>query len=147
MRPRVADIGDQPRNRAGLDGEHCGPLWMASKLQNSVQPMAFLTTERSDGINANMKADLVHQEKRVLPDGSIVEMVIWRVPTPLLGSAHSYKYRLYFGREGKRVVGFDNERGKGDHRHLDGVEQPYVFSSVETLVQDFLSEIDRRMPE
>ena len=94
-----------------------------------------------------MKADLVHQEKRMLRDGSIVEMVIWRVPTPLLGSAHSYKYRLYFGREGKRVVGFDNERGKGDHRHLDGVEQPYVFSSVETLVQDFLSEIDRRMPE
>ena len=109
--------------------------------------MAFLTTERSDGINANMKADLVHQEKRVLPGGSIVEMVIWRVPTPLLGSAHSYKYRLYFGREGKRVVGFDNERGKGDHCHLDGVEQPYVFSSVETLVRDFLSEIYRRMLE
>ncbi len=97
-------------------------------------------------MNANMKAELVHQEKRALPDGSIVEMAIWKVPSPLPGSAHSYKYRLYFGREGKRIVGFDNERGKGDHCHLDGVEQPYVFSSVETLVQDFLSEVFRRMP-
>lgn len=110
-------------------------------------PLAFLTTEWTDGINANKKADLVYQEKRVLPDGSLVDMVIWRVPTPLLGSAHFYKYRLYFSREGDRFVGFDNERGKGDHCHLDGVERPYVFNSVETLVRDFLSEIYRRMPE
>jgi Family of unknown function (DUF6516) len=105
-----------------------------------------LTIDQTDGINANMKTELVHREKRVLPDGSIIEMVIWKVPTPLLGSAHSYKYRLYFGREGKRVVGFDNERGKGDHFHLDGIEKPYVFNSVETLVRDFLSEVYRRMP-
>ena len=135
---------------AQLGGSRSRALWFlvdGNKAMKRCSPLAFLTTARADGINANMKADLVHQEKRMLRDGSIVEMVIWRVPTPLLGSAHSYKYRLYFGREGKRVVGFDNERGKGDHRHLDGVEQPYVFSSVETLVQDFLSEIDRRMPE
>ena len=108
--------------------------------------MTFLTIDQTDGINANMRAELVHREKRVLPDGSIIEMVIWKVPTPLLGSAHSYKYRLYFGREGKRVVGFDNERGKGDHYHLDGIEKPYVFDSAETLVRDFLSEVYRRMP-
>jgi hypothetical protein len=102
---------------------------------------------KSDGINANMKARLLQREKRVLPDGSIVEMVIWQLPKPSPGSSHSYKYRLYYGRDGKRIVGFDNERGKGDHRHLDGVERPYVFASVETLVQDFLSEVFRRMPE
>lgn len=146
MRPRVADIGDQPRNRAGLDREHCDSLAMVDGATRRRSALAFLTTGRADGINANMRAELVHQEKRVLPDGSIVEMVIWKVPSPLLGSAHSYKYRLYFGREGKRIVGFDNERGKGDHCHLGGVEQPYVFSSVETLVQDFLSEVFRRMP-
>ncbi len=94
-----------------------------------------------------MKADLVHQEKRVLVDGSIIEMVIWKIPKPLLGSAHFYKYRLYFGRKGNRIVGFDNEYGKGDHCHLDGVEKPYVFNSVEALVRDFLSEVFRRMPE
>lgn len=94
-----------------------------------------------------MKAALVRWNKRVLPDGSIVEMVIWKVPAPISGSRHLYKYRLYYGRDGKRIVGFDNERGKGDHCHLDGIEKPYAFSSVETLVQDFLSEIYRRMPE
>ena len=102
---------------------------------------------KSDGINANMKARLPQRENRVLPDGSIVEMVIWQLPKPSPGSSHSYKYRLYYGRDGKRIVGFDNERGKGDHRHLDGVERPYVFASVETLVQDFLSEVFKRMPE
>ena len=94
-----------------------------------------------------MKAELLHQEKRVLPDGSIVEMVIWKVPAPLLGSSHSYKYRLYFGRQGRRIVGFDNERGKGDHCHLDGVETTYAFTSVDALVRDFLAEVFRRMPE
>ena len=63
----------------------------------------------------------------VFPDGSIVEMVIWKLPRPVAGSAHSYKYRLFFGRNGMRLVGYDNERGKGDHRHLDGHEIPYAF--------------------
>lgn len=111
------------------------------------RPLAYLTTEQGDGINANMRAELVYQDKRVLPDGSIVEMVIWKVPAPLLGSAHSYKYRLYFGRDGRRIVGFDNERGKGDHCHLDGVETAYTFTSVEALVRDFLAEVYRSMPE
>lgn len=92
-----------------------------------------------------MKAELVHKEKRVLPDGSIVEMVIWQVPRPVEASRHFYKYRLYFGRNGVRIVGFDNERGKGDHCHLDGAEIAYAFTTVEKLVADFLLEVRRRM--
>jgi hypothetical protein len=99
---------------------------------------------KNDGINANMKASLVYRSKAVLPDGLIVEMVIWRLPVPVLGSKHSYKYRLFYGRDGKRVVGFDNERGKGDHCHLDGEECPYVFTEVETLMEDFLREVRKR---
>lgn len=94
-----------------------------------------------------MKAELIHKDKRILPDGSIFEMVIWKVPSPVKASAHDYKYRLFFGRNGERIVGFDNERGKGDHCHLDGVETPYVFTNVETLVSDFLTEVRRRMPK
>lgn len=92
-----------------------------------------------------MKAELVHKEKRVLPDGSIIEMVIWKVPEPVEASRHSYKYRLYFGRKDIRIVGFDNERGKGDHCHLDGTETAYTFTTVEKLVADFLFEVRRRM--
>ncbi|MGI9169820.1 MAG: toxin-antitoxin system TumE family protein, partial [Caulobacteraceae bacterium] len=75
---------------------------------------------------------------------AVLELVIWRVPTPVEGSAHGYKYRLFYGREGKRIVGFDNERGKGDHRHLDGVETAYTFTTVEAVVRDFLAEVEKR---
>jgi hypothetical protein len=88
-----------------------------------------------------MKAVLVHRERLDLDDGSIVEMVLWRVPEPVAGSRHSYKYRLYFGREGVRLVGYDNERGKGDHRHGREVEEPYTFTTVEQLMNDFLTDV------
>jgi hypothetical protein len=92
-----------------------------------------------------MKAEKLLHEKRVLRDGAIVEMVIWKLPTPVLGSDHAYKYRLFFGRDGRRIVCFDNERGKGDHCHLDGEEKPYPFTSVEQLRNDFLAEVTRRL--
>lgn len=47
-------------------------------------------------------------------------MVIWRVPSPVPPSAHRLKYSLFYGRPGVRAVGYDNERGKGDHRHFEG---------------------------
>ena len=90
-----------------------------------------------------MKAELVYRTKRVLSDGSIIEMVIWRLPEPVPGSAHGYKYRLYFGKDGLRLVGYDNERGKGDHRHLDQGETAYRFTTPEQLVHDFLEDVRR----
>lgn len=90
-----------------------------------------------------MKASLLHRDRFDFDDGTTVEMVIWKVPEPVAGSSHSYKYRLYFGRMGKRIIGYDNERLKGDHRHVAGREEPYLFVDVETLVRDFLAEIDR----
>ena len=49
----------------------------------------------------------------------------------------------YYGYPGRRVVGYDNERGKGDHRHLGGREESYRFSGVEALIADFLSDVKR----
>jgi hypothetical protein len=46
------------------------------------------------------------------------EMTIWEVASPVIGSAHKLKYSLFYGVNGKRLVGYDNERGKGDHRHI-----------------------------
>jgi hypothetical protein len=89
-------------------------------------------------------AKLIRRQKSVFSDGAILEVVIWRVPQPVEGSAHSYKYRLYYGREGQRIVGYDNERPKGDHRHLDGVEEAYTFNTVEDLMRDFLADIEKR---
>ena len=50
-------------------------------------------------------------------------MHIWKVPSPVQGSAHELKYRLFYGYPGRRLVCYDNERGKGDHRHIDGREE------------------------
>ncbi|MGC8535160.1 MAG: toxin-antitoxin system TumE family protein [Rhizomicrobium sp.] len=78
-----------------------------------------------------MKAELLFRQRIEYDDGSLVEMVLWRVPSPVPPSGHRLKYSLFYGRSGVREVGYDNERGKGDHRHLDGVETAYVFTSVE----------------
>ena len=47
------------------------------------------------------------------------------------------QYSLFYGRPGVREVGYDNERGKGDHRHLGEIEAPYLFRTVEQLISDF----------
>jgi hypothetical protein len=88
-----------------------------------------------------MRAVLLHRDRLDLDDGSIVEMVLWQVPEPVPGSRHLYKYRLYFGRDGRRLILYDNERGKGDHRHRGDLEEPYEFSSVDQLVGDFLANV------
>ena len=87
-----------------------------------------------------MKAELLFHQ-RIDYDGAIVEMVLWRVPSPVPPSVHWLKYSLFYGRPGIREVGYDNERGKGDHRHFQGTETAYAFTSVEQLVADFWSDV------
>jgi hypothetical protein len=88
-----------------------------------------------------MKATRAYYDRGEFPDGAIVEMTIWRVPEPVSGCTHAFKYSLFYGFPGKRLVGYDNERGKGDHRHIERREVRYAFSSVEQLVVDFLSDV------
>ena len=91
-----------------------------------------------------MKARLIHRFKNITPEGDIIEAVIWKVPNPVKPSEHSYKYRVVYIVNGNRVVGFDNEHGKGDHCHLDGIERNYDFTNVEQLMADFIAEIEKR---
>lgn len=88
-----------------------------------------------------MKARLLAHTKEVRDDGTIVEVVIWELPQPLEPCEHRYKYRLFYGGQEFERVRYDNERGKGDHRHLGGREVGYVFTSVEQLLDDFESDI------
>ena len=82
-------------------------------------------------------AELIFEGKQVLEDGSIIEMRIWRVPSPVPPSTHTFKYSLFYGRPGELIVLFDNERGKGDHRHIVEVEGAYRFETPEQLIDDF----------
>lgn len=97
-------------------------------------------------MTVRQKARLLLRSKEVLSDGAIVELVIWLLAEPVPGCSHPYKYRLYYGKSGTRLVGFDNERPKGDHVHLGRKENEYAFDGVDKLVEDFLSAVqDRRM--
>jgi hypothetical protein len=88
------------------------------------------------------KAVLLARTKEVRDDGAIVEVVIWRLPRPLPPSTHDFKFRLYFGCGGIDRVRYDNERGKGDHRHVNGQELSYEFESVDRLLDDFERDVD-----
>lgn len=57
--------------------------------------------------------------RRDLPKGDIIQVAVWLLPSPLPGSSHPYKYRLHYQTaDGSEVIRYDNERGKGDHRHI-----------------------------
>lgn len=81
-------------------------------------------------------------ERHVLTEDSFAELVIWQVPATVKGSTHSFKYRLAFVVRGECVVRYDNEIGKGDHRHAGGKERAYTFTSPEKLLADFWQDVD-----
>ena len=87
------------------------------------------------------KAVLLLHRKRIHDDGAVSEVELWRVPAPVPGSAHPFKYSLFHGYPGRRAVGYDNERGKGDHRHRDGEQAPYAFVSLDRLIADFEADV------
>jgi predicted transcriptional regulator len=88
-----------------------------------------------------MRATSIAALKESRDDGSIVEIVIWQVPEAVPPSTHAYKYRLYYGKDGISRVRYDNERGKGDHKHVREVEEEYVFETLEKLLADFRSDV------
>jgi hypothetical protein len=81
--------------------------------------------------------------KRVYADGLIVQVVVWWLPGAAPPSRHRYKYRLFCGRPGGRLVGFDNERGKAGHKHVLDTESAYRFTTLEKLVKDFAAAIEQ----
>jgi uncharacterized protein DUF6516 len=134
-RRQVADPPERPR-ASSTAAMH------ALRQHREVRSWRF-TPLRSYGILCHMRAVLAFHDKQVLPDGAIVEMKIWRVPMPVPGSAHGLKYRLFYGVPGTRLIAYDNERDKGDHRHFQGKEERYIFETVEQLVADFLADVRR----
>jgi len=93
---------------------------------------------------SNMRADRLLDERHVLSETAFAELVVWRVPAPVRGSAHRYRYRLALVVEGQCVLRYDNEPGKGDHRHVGEKEEAYGFSTPEQLLADFWTDVKRQ---
>ena len=91
-----------------------------------------------------MRAVLLLDERHVLDQRAFVEIRVWRVPRRVPGSEHDFKYSLTLVRGGECVLRYDNEAGKGDHRH-DGLrEADYLFVSPERLIADFWNDVRAR---
>ncbi len=91
-----------------------------------------------------MNAEPLLNERHVLDAQTFVEIVVWRLPRPLRGSTHRFKYRLALVSNGVCVLRYDNEAGKGDHRHLRDSERPYTFTDSDTLLADFWNDVKKR---
>lgn len=88
-----------------------------------------------------MDAKLLLRERHILSENSFVEIVVWRLPASHPDNHHGFKYRLALVVDCECVLRFDNESGKGDHKHIGKDETPYVFTTPEALLEDFWHDI------
>ena len=89
-----------------------------------------------------MKAELLLYRRHLLSASELVEIRIWRVPSAVPPRDHEYRYSLVYIREGERILGFDKERGKGDHLHHNGEERLCRFVDVDRPIDDFLEPLE-----
>jgi hypothetical protein len=85
-------------------------------------------------------------ERHQLGLAAFAELRIWRVPSSVRGSFHDYKYSLAYVVSGTCVLRYDNESGKGDHKHIGEVETAYDFTTPARLLADFWEDVDRWRP-
>ena len=90
-----------------------------------------------------MKAIELVRTRIAFSETAFAELVLWQIPKPVSGSAHGFKYRLAYVVGGVCVVRYDNEVGKGDHRHFNGKESRYNFKTTDKLIADFQRDIAR----
>lgn len=90
-----------------------------------------------------MKATLLVRTRIVYSETAFAEFVLWQTPRPVSGSTHRYKYRLAYIVEGECVLRYDNETGKGDHRHYGSRESRIEFTGVDKLIAAFEADIAR----
>jgi len=90
-----------------------------------------------------MKAVELISTRVIYSEELFAELVLWRLPEPIKGSSHHFKYRLAYVVSGTCVLRYDNETGKGDHRHFGGKEMAYTFKTPEKLLADFQRDIER----
>jgi uncharacterized protein YwbE len=89
-----------------------------------------------------IKARCVYR-KRVESGGFFVDIVVWQLPTATPDRPHGLKYRLHCGRGAECIVRYDNETGKGDHRHYGKQEEAYAFKDASILLRDFAQDVYR----
>ena len=93
-----------------------------------------------------MRGRLILAEKLTDERGNLREMVIWSVP-PSARQSEGVRYRLALIKAGEKkpAVLYDNHHPKGHHRHRSGIEEPYRFTDLGALIDDFMVDVSRVM--
>lgn len=86
---------------------------------------------------------MLFRKREGLSEEAFVEMVVWRLPEPVPGSRHAFKYRLALVVGGVCVLRYDNEAGKGDHKHVREREVAWRFIDLDTLQADFWADVEK----
>lgn len=81
----------------------------------------------------------------MIDETAFFEVVLWHLPEPVPGSSHPFKYRLALVVNGECVLRYDNERGKGNHRHIGTREEAIEFTSLADLFDAFHAEMERML--
>lgn len=91
-----------------------------------------------------MYVRLILDSKTVLADGRIIQRRVWQLAAPTNDRPYGLKFSLYCGRYGKTIVRYDNEAGKGAHKHTgpNEREEQYDFVSLVKLLMDFQRDIE-----
>ena len=91
----------------------------------------------------NMDAQPIIRDRIEISDDAVAHLVVWRIPAAVPPSTHRFKYRLAYVVRDVCVLRFDNESGKGDHKHVGKTECPYAFVGIDALIADFMADIAR----
>jgi hypothetical protein len=92
-------------------------------------------------MTTNIKSEPLYHVKYYDSEGAFVEVKVWQVPRSQ-DKPHGLRYAFAYIVKGKRLIGYDNAEGKGDHRHVRGNETAYSFKSLKKLWADFFKDID-----
>ncbi len=91
------------------------------------------------------RAALIHEYHKRFSDGARVDIIIWRLSYISTERPHGLKYRLnYCLADGSILVRYDNKKGKADHKHIEGVQLLYEFSSIRQLLLDFKTDVRKQ---
>lgn len=85
-------------------------------------------------------------ERHINSEDAFADIVVWNLTSPLPESHHFFKYRLALVVNGRWVLRYDNETGKGDHKHIGYEEFPYLFTTPKALLGDFWNDADNCRP-
>lgn len=91
-----------------------------------------------------MPATLLIKKRAYFPEeDAFTSITVWAVDPSIRGSQHEYKYSLAYVVHGVCVMRYDNEAGKGDHKHIGDTEFQVTFSGLADLVNQFFDDVNR----